>query len=209
MDKINIINLGMAEQNEPTTLTIGAAEVQIKPVVAYEELFATIQWAVTFIVDDRPFVSGPLYRVIREMSLAKMYTNLDVAPMELIGFSAGELYEWFDILESHNVFEKIREVASAKQIAFFEETLDKTVNSLVQYRNSAAGILEKIKVDNQNSADAVAAITKMLDNPDEMSQIKKMFELMDLQNTNKPTPAEEPAKTVTPVQSLEEIGLAE
>lgn len=178
MAKIKINTLGLPEVGEVKYLQIGDTVIEIRTLLPYEEIFNMIQWSINFIMDDRPFVSAPLQKIIQDFAVIKFFTNLDVDEIEKVGFSAEQLYSLYDILKGTETIEKVRNLVNKEQLKFYEETLTETLKSLVEYRNSAAGLLERIHVLAENQNSDIASITEVLDNPKEMEQVKRMLELM-------------------------------
>ena len=183
-EKIKLNVLGAPKDAEIKYFQKGDGVIMVKNNLPYETVFEMIQWSINFIMDDRPFVSAPLKEIIEDLALIKFYTNIDLAEIEVIGFSASELYADYDILKDSGIIEDVEGFINKEQLAFYKRTLDATLKSLVEYRNSAAGLLERIHTLASNQSAQIENITEILDNPQEMAQIKKMFELMDLGQIN-------------------------
>lgn len=115
MDKIQTLALGPFVSPETRYEKVGDAVIMIKPILPYEDVLDMIQWCVNLIVDERPFVSEPLHQVVKNMALVKYYTNLDSADiLDEPTFSLKELFERYDILISHEVFDRIRNFIDKK-----------------------------------------------------------------------------------------------
>lgn len=180
MDKIQTLALGPLVTPEVRYEKIGEAVIMIKPILPYEDVLDMIQWCVNLIVDERPFVSEPLHQVVKNMALVKYYTNLNSADiLDEPTFSLKELFERYDILISHEVFDRIRNFIDKKQLDFFENTLEKTMQNIVAYRNSAQGILDtlaesaelKDQIFNKNLSD--------LSDPKKVGQFQKLVEALE------------------------------
>lgn len=180
MDKINLTAFGPLPMQQYTDITIGDATVSVAKTLPYEDILSMVQWAVNQIMDDRPFVSAPIRKIITDVALIKNYTNIDLSRIDLVEFSAAELYEWYDILIAHDVIAQVRAAIDPIQVEFYEKMLHETLDSLVAYRNSTAGILDRIQTMQQNSSEEATNILSMLDNPEELDKVKRMMELMDL-----------------------------
>lgn len=177
MDKIKTLDLGIFSVPEVRYEKIGEAVVTIKPELPYEEVLQMIQWCVNLIVDERPFISEPLHQIVRNMALVKFYTNLDSADiLDNPTFELKDLFEKYDILIHHDVFNRIKSFIDSKQLEFFEATLEKTMNNIVAYRNSAQGILDTLaEVAEKNDRIFNKNLTDFSD-PNKIAHFEKLAE---------------------------------
>lgn len=180
MDKIQTLALGPMSQPETHYEQIGEAVVTIKSLIPYEEVLDMIQWTVNLVIDDRPFVSEPLREIVSNMAIIKYYTNLDSADiLDNPTFEIKALFERYDILMAHDVFNRVKEFIDAEQLRFFNETLEKTMQNIVNYRNSAQGIIDalaqsaelKDQIFNKNLSD--------LSDPKKIGQFEKLVEAIE------------------------------
>ena len=74
-DKIQLANFGSPIVNEPEYFTINDQVIMVKKTIPYEEVLDMIQWMVNVILDDRTFVSGPLYQIGFDFGILKYFTN--------------------------------------------------------------------------------------------------------------------------------------
>ncbi len=190
IEKIQLNMFGLPEEKNPIYKEVNNNVYIIYPSLQYETIFEMIQWAVNHIMDDRSFISGPLYELISDLALVKFYTNIDLDAIDLADFNIPTIYEWYDILQGHGIIAAIKEEIDPQQKDFFFRTLEKTLKSLVDYRNSAVGVLEKIQTLSINANDSMAEAIHLMEDPTQLEALKRMVELMTVPATNSEIPSE-------------------
>lgn len=141
--KVSLISIGVPPTFEPQTVQIGEATIQIKTRLPYETLFEMIDWCIKLIVQDRPYVSEPLKVIISDFAVLKYYTNFEIDE-PLAAPTAKEIYEFYDLVKSYNIVDKIKTYIDAQQLDFFNYSLTETLKSVVAYKNSVYGVIEEI-----------------------------------------------------------------
>lgn len=175
--KINILQLGPLPSPEQVSISINDIELQVSKTIPYERVLDAIQWSIAFIMDDRPFISAPLRKIITEIAILKFWTNLDCDDIATVTFAPEELYEWYDILVAHNITTQVSEVIDAQQLAFFHETLNETLVSLVAFRNSAAGIVERLASNADKDTARLSEAMNTLQDDKQFEMLQKIMEM--------------------------------
>lgn len=190
IEKIQLNMFGLPEEKSPIYEEVNNNVYIIYPSLPYETIFKMIQWAVNHIMDDRSFISGPLCELISDLALVKFYTNIDLDAIDLGDFNIPTIYEWYDILQEHGIIATIKEKIDPQQRDFFFRTLEKTLKSLVDYRNSAVGVLEKIQTLSINANDSMAEAIHLMEDPTQLEALKRMVELMTVPASDSEIPSE-------------------
>lgn len=176
MKKIQITSLGMPSAAQETqTITVNDIDIEVKKRIPYEELIEAIEWCVNSIIDDRSYISAPVQFIIQEVALVKFFTNLDTSDAMTENFSLSSFYEWYDILQANDIPDSLHKIIDKKQLSFLTETLDRTLNSIISYRNSAVGIVDRLT--EQNRLDKLNMDT-VLDELDK-GEYQKIIDLMN------------------------------
>lgn len=174
-NRIKLNSLGVIEEIAPQYVQIGEAVVTVKHRIPYEQMLEMIQWSIDYIINDRPFVSAPLKKIIMDFAVLRYFTNFDFDFM-LNYVDMSEIYEEYDLIRHFEVLEKVKQFIDSSQIEFYEKTLEETLTSVIAYRNSAAGIIDLIA---ENAKADNAAIDKALNFMDDPSQQAKIKGLLD------------------------------
>ena len=145
MDKIQLTEFRIAE-NETTQTVVNGVAVTVNKTIPYEKVLDAIQWCIDFTIYEKSFLSSPLETIIARISFLKYWTNIDFDFMEHIK-TIGEIYEAYDIIAQNEIFDTVLPLVDEKQAHFFFESVHKTLESIVAYRNSAQGIIDALSTD--------------------------------------------------------------
>ena len=189
MDKIKISSMGAPVVPESRYLDIGAASVEVKPIIPYEEVLDMIQWCIDLIINDRPFLSAPLKRIVKDLAVLKFYTNFDLSFLDEF-HDMTDIYSEYDLVKSFNVIDAITPLIDADQLKFFNETLDETLVSIVDYRNSAIGVIDTLADNAGDDISKMEGALNLLKDPEENKKLANLIEAAHLEKE----PMEEPAK---------------
>lgn len=177
MKKVKLVSLGLLSQPEIVKLNIGDAEIEVKSFLPYEEVLDMIGWTVNKMVDGRGYVSEPVKSIIQEIAVCKYYTNLDFDEIDSADFVQGKLYEMYDFIAQHDIYDLIVSRIERKQIEFYERTSTATIESLIAYRNSAAGIIEVINAQGKDTNEGIKEALATLGNKEEFAEVFRMMEV--------------------------------
>ena len=196
IEKIKLNTLGTKE-HEIKYVPYGNVVIEVKTSLPYEEIIDLIQWAINYTMGDRTFISEPLKRIMADLAIIKGFTNLDVDRIEMNDCSASEVYEMYDIVKS-TVLDLIKENIDEEQLKFFNDGFEKTLDSLIIYSNSAAGILEKIQNDKMAQTMQIDAFKDFLENDKDTDRLISIFKMMGLDTSELAAPKVEIPKREIP-----------
>lgn len=186
IEKIKLNTLGVKE-HEIKYVPYGNIVIEVKTSLPYEEIMDLIQWAINYTMGDRTFISEPLKRIMADLAIIKGFTNLDVDRIEMNDCSASEVYEMYDIVKS-TVLDLIKENIDKEQLKFFNDCFEKTLDSLIIYSNSAAGILEKIQNDKMAQTMQIDTFKDFLENDKDTDRLISIFKMMGLDTSELAAP---------------------
>lgn len=185
-NKIKLNTLGIAAATEST---ISGTNITVKSRIPYELVFDLISWCVNNIIDDRSFISAPMQQVITDFAILKAYTNLDLSFLEPLP-DARDLYENYDLVMGADLVSQVRAFISPVQLAFFDSTLEKTLNSIIAYRNSAKGLIDILSENAGAQEAALRNATEFLEDPDKREEISKLLNFYNNDSANRHTTSE-------------------
>lgn len=178
IERIKLANLGPIEESPIEYVQIGDAVLQVKKYIPYEEMLDMIQWCIDYIINDRPFISAPLKKIIKDLAVLNFFTNVDTSFLTEY-YDMKDIYEEYDLVYRHNVMDQIIPKIDEGQMNFFNETLDATLESIMAYRNSAVGIVdalaENAKKDTGDMEKALAFMNQG-DNGEKIANLLKFAE---------------------------------
>lgn len=159
MDKIQLSTMGIFPKPEEKVLHIGEADVTVLTYIPYEQMLDMIQWCIDYIINDRPFLSAPLKRIMKNFAILKFYTNFDFSFLETY-HEMSQIYGEYDYIQRFGLLDQVLPIIDKTQLEFFDTTLDETLESIMAYRNSAVGIVDALS---ENAERDVNDMQKALD----------------------------------------------
>lgn len=153
----------------------------IKYSIPYEELLTHMQWAIMLITDDNGYISEPVKIAVEELILCAAFTNLDFRRLELSTIKQAELYEMYDIVKKCGLVDAVQDFIDPDQLSFFNTTLAATLVSILNYRNSAAGIVELLSVKNEEMKTRFDDVLESFNDPEKTANVSRLAELMQSQ----------------------------
>ena len=174
IERIKLANLGPIEEAPIEYLQIGDAALQVKKYIPYEEMLDMIQWCIDYIINDRPFISEPLKKIIKDFAILNFFTNVDTSFLTEY-HDMKDIYEEYDLVYRHNVIDQVISKIDEGQIRFFNETLDATLDSIMTYRNSAVGIIDALSQSAQQDTENMESAMSMINDPDQMEKLGKLL----------------------------------
>lgn len=184
MEKVKLSSFGIIPNIEEKEITIGDAVIIVKNHISYEQVLDLIQFVVNYILGERKFISEPIVKMFTDFAIIKFYTNIDLTRLELVECEPSEIYEMYDILKTFNVIDIVRESIDAEQLSFVDESLYKTIESIIKYRDSAAGLIDRIAENADTNNAAIQESLDILNQPEQLAAVNKVIEFVDRQNVN-------------------------
>ena len=170
IEKIKLNTLGAIEEDPIEYMNIGQTVVAVHKYIPYEKMLDMIQWCIDYIINDRPFISAPLKRIIKDFAILNFYTNFDFNFLTEYHEMA-DIYAEYDLVYRFDVMVKVKEFIDPGQMDFFENTLDETLESVMKYRNSAVGIVDALAENAQKDTEQMSAALDFMNQGDNGKKI--------------------------------------
>lgn len=177
MNKISLAAFAVPES--PThAVTINDATFNVKEHVPYELLLTHIQWSLLLITDSNGYISEPVKRAVEELILVAAFTDLDFSRLELATIEQTEIYEMYDIIRKTGIYDAVLEHINPPQYHFYIDTLNATLASILNYRNSVAGMLELISTKSGEMKDQLSNILADFADPAKTENVIRVANLL-------------------------------
>lgn len=176
--KVSIADIGITDLSTKKHVQIGKAMIEIITILPYEKLLDTLQLAVTLIIDDRAYVNIPLEHIVTELSILAAYTNIELPIFDDLDFTAERAYETYDILFAADAFGKVAAQIDKKQLEFYRKTLKATTDSILEYRNSTAGVFERLTTSAKADSNQFESVLSSLEDEKKMGVAYKLLHMM-------------------------------
>lgn len=171
----------IVKPQEPSYHEIDGVTFAIKRDIPYEELLVHIQWAIMLITDSNGYISEPVKIACQELILVAAYTNLDMSRLELATIEQTELYEMYDIVKKTGIVATVKERIDKEQLSFYETTLTETLKSILNYRNSVAGIVELLSSQSAEIKEKLSDVLGEFNDPEKTENVLRIAEFMRTQ----------------------------
>lgn len=181
MGKVQLNTLPKRDTQTTELILKNGERIQVEKFVSYEKVFDMIEWALTFVMDDRAYVSGPVFKVVQDFAIVKYYTNIDLSFIEGIEVDPRAIYENYDLLANAEVegggwlLDSIREVVDQRQLEFFKDAFEITVENIVKNRDSARGVVDALAEASKVDSEKLNAALADMDDESKMEQVKKIM----------------------------------
>lgn len=142
-NRISVSAIGALQSEDLVFIQFGEATVSLKRKIPYQEILDLVQLVVDFSITDQPILSGVVKNIALDMAIVKYYTNLDCAIFEE-GTELEKIYKEYGILVDFGVIDEVKAKMDSNQKSFIEKTVTETLSSIIDYRNSARGIIDSL-----------------------------------------------------------------
>ena len=178
IEKIKLNTLGVIEEDPIEYMNIGQTVVAVHKYIPYEQMLDMIQWCIDYIINDRPFISAPLKRIIKDFAILNFYTNFDFSFLTEYETMA-QIYAEYDLVYRYGVMDKVKEFIDPGQLCFFEDTLNETLTSIIAYRNSAAGIVDVLAEAAKTDTDKMQNAINMISDQEQNEKLVKLMKFAE------------------------------
>lgn len=177
LKKVSISNFA-ASRPMSIQKTVNGVHFNISPIIPYEDLLSHIQWALFLITDDHGYISYPIKVMSEELIMCAAFTDLDLRKLETAGLAATEMYEMYDILKVGGIIDLVKDTVDAEQQKFYHYTLDKTIESILNYRNSVAGMVELLASQSDELKTQLSATMSDFNDESKVGNLIKIAEML-------------------------------
>lgn len=193
---VPISAIGEVALEEPIYMTFGEATIGVRRAVSYVEVLDMVQFVVNFAATGQPILDGALSQMLKDFAIVKFYTNLDVSLGKDDATVEG-IYDEYDVLMSFGVIDEIKTKISVRQLEFFNKTVDKTLEEVFRYQNSARGILDSLADSADKDSNTIQTAIDLLkgENAEEIASI-----INAANNISGGKAVSEPAPKIIPAQ---------
>ena len=178
IERIKLNTLGAIEEDPIEYMNIGQTVVMVHKYIPYEQMLDMIQWCIDYIINDRPFISAPLKRIIKDFGILNFYTNFDFSFL-MEYHDMADIYAEYDLVYRFGVMAKVKEFIDPGQLDFFEKTLDETLKSIMAYRNSAVGIVDALAENAQKDTDRMQKAMDLIGDEEKNKKISQLLKFAE------------------------------
>lgn len=173
MDKINLNSFSVPEYEE-VYRDISGQTITIHRSIRYGEAMEAIQWAINLLVDDRPFIATPIQKIITDLALLRVFTNIEIEECD----SSEKLYSMYDVVMNCGLTE-VLDIVESRQRDFIIDGIKGAAENIVNYRNSAAGIIAGMAETSEAADIKLTEMLNALQDPNQFAEAKHFAQLYE------------------------------
>lgn len=163
----------------------GEISITIHKEIPYEQLLYAVQDTLFLLTDANGYISAPVKKAVSDIVLVAYFSNIQIPKLRDPSISQAEIFENYDVICRSGILSAILFNISTVQKDFYYNTLNETILSILNYRNSAAGIVELIAAKNEDLKAQLSDTLSDFNDPDKIQNVMKLADLFAAQ-TKKP-----------------------
>ncbi len=170
---INTILALSAESPQEIYFQKGDVCVTITPAPSHKKLVDAAQQSLNMMITDSPVISAAVYQMALNLGIIRAFTNI---PLKFA--DEDETYKLYDALVYTGILAEVKDRVNPDAKNFFIVSVRDTLKDILNYKRSAAGIVDSIAA----SADSNIAVMNEAENilSDE-SKMEKVLGLLQVQ----------------------------
>lgn len=172
MAKIGLTKLGLTKEkiNSTKTIEYNGQLIEIKQYLPINDKLLLISNVINESVDDNNFYNPIKIELFSMINIVESYTNITFTDKQ-----RSEPHKLYDLLESNKFFNDIINQIPSEEYDTIIEGIEKSIQSIYQYKNSIFGILDTISQDYSNLSLEATEIQKKLADPENMKLLKTVL----------------------------------
>lgn len=171
MAKIAFTKLGLIKNVEKKTIDWNGQKVEITQYLPIEDKLNLIARVISLSEDDHVFYNPIKIKIFKTIELVFAYSNINLTEKQ--GEDTVKLY---DLIESSGFAQEVLKNVPDEEIRYVSEGIDKTIESIYEYKNSLMGILQQVSQDYKNLNLDANKIAEAVQNPEVYALIKQVID---------------------------------
>ena len=167
---IKSFNLNEQLLDHKISFQIENQEIQVIQYLPINEKLKLISTIINKTIDENNFFNPVKLEVIAIMEIIKAYTDIEFDEEEK------NIEEYYDLLESNGILDKIIKTIPELEFNFITESLDTVVKNVYEYKNSIFGILDTLSTNYSQLKFDSQKIYDNLSNPENLKLLKEIMQ---------------------------------
>lgn len=147
------------------------ATIQVRQYLPFQEKLDLISDIINSSGDGQGFYNSAKLGFFEDMKIMEAYTDIEFEE----GYDAMQVYDTFC---AGDFFPQMYKLIPGSEINFIIENVERTIDNIYKYRNSAYGILDALKTDYSDLNLDVDKLTSQLSNGENVEFLKEVLDKM-------------------------------
>lgn len=171
MAKIAFGKLDLKKNQDVVELRINdEVSIEVKQYLPVNEKLKMISEVLNMALGDENLVNYGKLDIFSLLGLITYYTNISFTEKQME--DPAKLY---DLFVGNDLHKEIMAAIPKEEIEFFSTIINNTAENIIQYRNSAVGIVEAISQDYSNLNFDATEIQKKIGDPENLAFLKEVL----------------------------------
>lgn len=171
MAKIAFTKLGLTKNVEKKIIEWNGQKIEIIQYLPIEDKLNLIARIISLSEDDHVFYNPIKIKIFKTIETVLAYANINLTEKQ--GEDTVKLY---DLIESSGFAKEVLKNVPEEEIKYVSEGIDKTIQSIYEYKNSLMGILQQVSQDYKNLNLDANKISEAVQNPEVYALIKQVID---------------------------------
>lgn len=173
--KVPLSAFGLLPPLEIVPVQIGEATIGVKRRIPYEQVLDMMQWCINYIAGDRPFIADSIKAIVLDIGYLRYFTDIDTSFMDSNFVSIENIYENYDLIDVFGIIDQVYKRIDTRQKNFIDTTMEKTLQSIAEYKASARGLVDALAEDSRNNTEELKANMKFLEDDKEVEKLQTLL----------------------------------
>ena len=173
MAKLAFSKLGLKVQDQTNSIIFGENTIEVKHYLPLKDKIDLVQTVVNETVDDKGYYNPIQLEAFKVIEVTAAYTNLSFTEKQ-----REDVYKLYDQLVSTGFWGVVWEAIAISERDYIDSKINKIIDNIYQYRNSAMGILENLNVDYDKLAADAKEIEGSISNKDNLQLVRDVLTKM-------------------------------
>ena len=173
MAKLAFSKLGLKVQDQTNSVIFGENIIEVKHYLPLKDKIDLVQTIVNKTVDDKGYYNPIQLEAFKVIEVTAAYTNLSFTEKQ-----REDAYKLYDQLVSTGFWGVVWEAIAISERDYIDSKINKIIDNIYQYRNSAMGILENLNVDYDKLAADAKEIEGSISNKDNLQLVRDVLSKM-------------------------------
>ena len=170
MAKLPFTKLSLKNDNQVINIFHNEQNIEVKQYLPITTKMDMVTEIINNSIDENNFFNPIKLSLYTELGIIENYTNISFTDKQ-----KEDIFKLYDLLKGNKIIEKVINVIPEAEYKNLIDTINKSIESIYNYKNSVMGILETVSTDYSNLDLNISKIQEKLSDPNNMTFLKDVL----------------------------------
>lgn len=170
MAKLPFTKLSLKNDNQAINILHNEQNIEVKQYLPITTKMDMVTEIINNSIDENNFFNPIKLSLYTELGIIENYTNISFTDKQ-----KEDIFKLYDLLKGNKIIEKVINVIPEAEYKNLIDTINKSIESIYNYKNSVMGILETVSTDYSNLDLNISKIQEKLSDPNNMTFLKDVL----------------------------------